>query len=325
MKVFRRTIIGFVLILLWVFADPLASQSIAQNAAKDLPEELRQIQISDRPIRSDTPEVGSVAAVTGRGSMVILHKKQNAGHYGRDKDPVFEEDSVYSLKDCRCRLEFRDKSVAMLSPESRLDIGEIALSLLGGEKTASFELMKGKAIFYALPLFGYRDMKFQVKTPTAMIGVRGTKFGVEVEGVREGKSEKGPLRLAGLAPLLAQGAPIRNGVVTRIYVFEGAVEVTSLVDGRKQTLRENETVEADRRGLGEVRLDPAKTKSFLEDVAGETGEVTPLRRTPSIMEQRYRREEMDRFDQLQDIKQREITPPVSPHPGPPAGNMPSKH
>lgn len=291
MKGFRTTLVAFLALLCCGFTGPLAAPSFARDAAKDLPEELRRIPISEKPTRSDTPEVGAVASVAGWGGLVILHKKQDAAYYGKEKDPVFEEDAVYSLKDCRCRLEFRDKSVAMLSPESRLDIGEVALSLLEGEKRASFELVKGKVIFYALPLFGYREMKLQVKTPTAMIGVRGTKFGVEVWG--RGRDE----------------------AVTRVYVFDGAVDVTSLVDGRKQTLRENETVEADRRGLGEVRLDPEKIRSFLEEVGGEAGSVTQPGRTPQIMEQRYRREEMDRFDQLQDIKQRDITPPVSPHSG----------
>jgi hypothetical protein len=314
MKVLRMTLIALLVLVSWGFTGPPVSRSLALDAGKELPEELRRVQLGEKPIRSDTREVGVVTSMTGRGGMVILHKKQNAGYYGKEKDPLFEEDSVYSLRDCRCRLEFRDKSVAMLSAESRLDIGEVALSLLEGEKRASFELLKGKAILYALPLFGYREMKLQVKTPTAMIGVRGTKFGVEVVEDREGRSEGGPLRLAGIGPLLAQGGQSRSGSVTRVYVFEGALEVTSLVDGKKLTLRENETVEVDRRGLGEVRIDLEKIKSFLEEVAGETGSVTQPVRNRELMEQRYRREEMDRFDQLQDIKQREITPPMSPAP-----------
>jgi transcription initiation factor TFIID subunit TAF12 len=101
--------------------------------------------------------------------------------------------------------------------------------------------------------------------------------------------------------------------VTRIYVFEGAVEVTSLADGRKQVLRENEIVEVDSKGLGEVRLDPGKIKSFLEEVGGVTGSILQQESVRPILEQRLQREEVDRFDQIQDIKQREIAPPVSPH------------
>ncbi|MBN1102190.1 MAG: FecR domain-containing protein [Deltaproteobacteria bacterium] len=294
---------------------PFASVSHARDSAKGLPEELRQLQIGEQFVRSDTSEVGTLTSIKGQGRMVVLHKRLNAGFYGKEKDSVFEEDALFSLKDCRARIEFKDKSVVMLAPESRLDVGEVALSLLEGKKSASFDMMKGKAIFYALPLFGYKDMKFQIKTLTAMVGVRGTKFGVEVQEAREISSGGGPVRVAGLGPMLAQVGQAVANVITRVYVFEGMIELTSLIDGKKQLVRENEILEADRRGLGEVRFDPAKTKSFLEEVAGQLERETLPGKSPQIMEQRYRTYEMERSDKLEDIKQREIVPPVSPsHP-----------
>ena len=41
-------------------------------------------------------------------------------------------------------------------------------------------MLRGKIKFYALRLLRYRDVRVRVKTPTAIVGVRGTKFGIHV-------------------------------------------------------------------------------------------------------------------------------------------------
>jgi hypothetical protein len=79
-----------------------------------------------------------------------------------------------------------------------------------------------------------------------MIGVRGTKFGAEIDKTKMENSTDESL--------------------TRAYVFDGEVEVTSPIDGKTQPLRVNEILEADRRGLGPIVFDPIKTKAFLESI-----------------------------------------------------------
>ena len=307
-----NTVLMFlILVLICLFLSPV----FAAEGTDGLPEDLRQLQIGDKFIRSGTNEVGLIGDLTGKGRLVILHKGMKAAYYAREENPVFEDDALYTLGDCRCRIEFRDKNVIIMSSDTQLDIGQIAIDVMKGEKSSLFGMTKGKAIFYVLPLFTYKEMKLELKTPTAMVGVRGTKFGIEVETIKERRSEEMAPRFAGLASVTAQVETGKDNIVTRAYVFEGKIEVTSLIDGRSQVLRENEVVEADRRGLGVVRIDPEKVRLFLEGMT--SGMAPAARKVPQQMiEERTIREDMKRMDRLDDIKQREITPPTSPHVGP---------
>ncbi|MFC1823409.1 FecR domain-containing protein, partial [Thermodesulfobacteriota bacterium] len=198
-------------------------------------------------------------------------------YYARKGDRVYEKDILYSLENCRSRILFNDKNVVMLAQQTQLSIEEVHASLIAGEKRSRFRMIKGRAIFYALRLLRYPKMKLELRTSTAAVGIRGTKFGTEIE------TEK---------------------ALTRVYVFEGQVEVTSLIDGRVQALRINEVLEADSRGLGDVKFDPAATRGFMESVNGEPASSS----TPESKrkEQDFHREDMDRTEKVMDIQQQEL-------------------
>jgi hypothetical protein len=96
----------------------------------------------------------------------------------------------------------------------------------------------------------------------------------------------------------------RDNIITRVYVFEGEIEVTSPLDGTMKVLRQNEILEADRRGLGETRFDPERTKRFFEDVmSGMDGKP---KTGSQRLDDRFHREQMERTEKMIDIRQREI-------------------
>jgi hypothetical protein len=280
--------------------------------AQDLPEELQGLQIEEGFFTSSFKEVGVIRRVTGTGKVVVLRRAKASAYYGKEGDPLFENDALYTLADCRCRLEFKDKNVVTMAPLSHLDIDEISASIQKGEKKSVFGMMKGKAIFYAIRLFSYRDMSLQLRTPTATIGVRGTKFGSEVARAGEARSRVLDRMVASRGPVLVEADPGKENIMTRAYVFEGEVEVTSLVDGRAQRLHENEILKADLRGLGDVVYDPLKTRAFMQDVMGDT-ESAPQPAAPSKAGgEEYYQEQIDRTDKMEDVRQRQITPPHAP-------------
>ncbi|MBW1702198.1 MAG: FecR domain-containing protein [Deltaproteobacteria bacterium] len=232
------------LIVFTVFAA-FFSPLLEKAKAGELPAELENLQIKDGFVASQSKEVGLIRIIKGNGKLIVVHRAKQDAYHAREGNPVYENDSLYTL-DCRCRIEFEDMNVIIMAPETHLDIDEVSTSFFAGKKESLFGMTKGKAVIYALRLFGYRDIKLRLKTPHAMIGVRGTKFGAEIEKKKKKNT--------------------KDDLLTRAYVFEGEVDVTSIIDGRLQPLHKNEILEADQRGLGEVKFDPAKTKSFLESI-----------------------------------------------------------
>jgi hypothetical protein len=223
------------------FFSPLPKDAYAAG----LPAELEKLQIKDGFISSQSKKVGLIRLIKDGQKLVVVHRPEQDAYYAQEGNPVYEKDSLYTL-DCRCRIEFEDKNVIFMAPETHIDIEEVSSSFFSGKKKSLFGMTRGKAVIYALRLFGYRDIELRLKAPHAMIGVRGTKFGAEIDKI----NMENPA----------------NDLLTRAYVFEGEVDMTSLVDGKTQPLRENEILEADYRGLGKVIFDPARTRAFLESI-----------------------------------------------------------
>jgi hypothetical protein len=229
---------------------------VPENAkAGGFPAELEKLQIKDGFISSQSKKVGLVRLIKGSGKLIVVHRPEQDAYYAQEGNPVYEYDSLYSL-DCRCRIELEDRNVIFMAPETHIDIEEVSASFFAGKKKSLFGINKGKAVIYALRLFGYRDIELRLKTPHAMIGVRGTKFGAEIDKIKTENST--------------------DDLLTRAYVFEGEVDMTSLIDRRTQALRENEILEADYRGLGKIIFDPSRTKAFLESIiSGMVPEKSP--------------------------------------------------
>ena len=158
-----------------------------------------------------------------------------------------------------------------MAPNTHLNIEKIDSSILRGEKESFFSMAKGKIIFYAMRLFRFKEMRFGVKTYTATIGVRGTKFGVEIEEMDKQRSIFLHSSVAATDPHLVQNSPQTVNITTRAYVMEGMIEVTSSVDGNVQHLGPNEIVDADMKGLGGFRHDPDATRRFFEDIESGMG------------------------------------------------------
>ncbi|MBN2687229.1 MAG: FecR domain-containing protein, partial [Deltaproteobacteria bacterium] len=144
-----------------------------------------------------------------------------------------------------------------------LTVDTIILDREQKKKDSVFSLLRGRVMFYAMKLFKYRSAGMTVKTKTAVAGIRGTKFGVEVIPTKEGgpqatapvyladASETGWVRLA-----QAPGTTTEVGSYTVVYSFDGTVTVTSTVTGQSVTLTTGEFVNMFTTGAGEVQPTP---------------------------------------------------------------------
>ncbi|MDP3284577.1 MAG: FecR family protein, partial [Desulfobacterales bacterium] len=214
-----------------------------KSASADvLPDELKSVKIEDYFVESKGLPAGSIQNATGY--VVVVHKDTNKAYFAATGDAVYQQDVFYTLKDSRCRIKFSTEDIITMGESSRIVVEEIVDDQKNKEKKSSVSMLKGKAMFYVMRLLKYKKVSASVNTPTAVMGVRGTKFGVEVRKVSE--------KVADLSDnsfiYLAQNEP--GNFETVVYGFEGTVDVTSTSDGNTQTVGAGENLVLDNTGSG---------------------------------------------------------------------------
>jgi hypothetical protein len=124
---------------------------------------------------------GSVAAVEGSAD------SRRSG--GPDWTPLAAGADVYVGDELRTgvasklKVLFRDESILTLAAETRLTIDEQLLDPSGG--TSLFTLFVGTVRALISDRYEVEGAKFEVRTPTAVVGVRGTGFIVSYDAASE--------------------------------------------------------------------------------------------------------------------------------------------
>ncbi|NQU03599.1 MAG: FecR domain-containing protein, partial [Syntrophaceae bacterium] len=231
-----------------------------------LPDTLKEVEIKKSFIGSKAREVGSIQTLTG--SAIVAHGDLAEAYFALPGDKIYEKDRIFTLSNTRCRLKFIDENVITMGANAEIGVEEIVADLGLGEKKSLFSMTKGKAMFYALKMFRYRKATMDVQTVTAVIGVRGTKFGIEVRQEKEGNLASRPLYLADASDngwiRLVQNA--NSDTVTTVFSFDGQVSVTSTVDNRTQTVAPGQMLSSTTRGSGVVQTTPPQvSRQFQSD------------------------------------------------------------
>lgn len=221
-----------------------------------LPDELRDVDVKDYYIVCDSKAVGTIRTMAGH--VVVADSDSNEAYFAAPGDAVFEKDVIYTLEASRCRVKFFDENLITMGDNTRIVIDELIDDKEIGEKRSAISILCGKAMCYVMRLFKYKSISFSVYTPTANIGVRGTKFGVEVNAE---ESASDPSYSGSVSP--------GDTVVTVVHCFEGEVEVYSPVDGTAQPLGAGESLELTMLGAGFVESTPPEVaEQFVSDTEG---------------------------------------------------------
>jgi len=150
-----------------------------------LSEELRNLSPKDYFIPSSQKQVGVIDRLTG--NVVVVHGVGKQAYFGMAGDPLHEGDELITLAESRCHIQLLDGDTVTVASETELTLERFQEVGEDESKRSFIRMLKGRALFYAVRLFSYKDGKFIVATPTNAIGVRGTKFGVNVY-LMEGRS-----------------------------------------------------------------------------------------------------------------------------------------
>ncbi len=269
---FRNILMVVIVLLVTISAAGAATNRGLAVPNDTLPAELKGVPVQDSYTGSGASVVGEIQSVVGH--VIVFREDKQYAYFAAPKDKLFERDVVYTLKSSRCRFQLLSSDIATLSENTRIMIKTYINNRTTGVKSTSFVMKKGKAMFYALRLFMYNGASMEVETPTAVTGVRGTKWGVEVVESKESASL--PILVADSSDLgafrqLAQ-ANTGGGGYTIIHSFEGAVFVTSIATGISTTLQGGQSMIIGREGLGNTYPTPPEvSKQFQSDTLAKSG------------------------------------------------------
>ena len=246
-----------------------------------LPVELKDLDVQDYYIAYEAEPVGLIQTVIGH--VVVLHEDTDQAYFAAKGDAIFQQDVLFTLGDSRCRVKFVTEDVITMGEETRIGIEELIDDQEMEEKKSTISVLRGKAMFYVVPLFRYKNISTSVETPTAVCGVRGTKFGVEVRKAGENFAQSNRIYLADASDsvfgYLALAQTDYNETETVVYGFDGEVEVYSPVDETTQMVGEGENLEITSIGAGVLQdTDPAVAEQFISNTEAptpETGESSP--------------------------------------------------
>ncbi|PKN04689.1 MAG: hypothetical protein CVU74_05620 [Deltaproteobacteria bacterium HGW-Deltaproteobacteria-9] len=233
-----------------------------------LPKELMKLDIKDEFVPHAGKEAGVIQTVTGY--VVVAHDNMRQGYFAAAGDRLYEKDVVFTLKQSRCRFKMHHEDVVTMGESTRVGITSFSDDKKTQEKRSAFDMAKGKAMFYTLRLFKHKGAAMEVSTPTAVAGVRGTKFGVEVIEMAGTTTGSLPVLVADLSDAgfrhLAQAT--QPSVQTNVHTFDGTVAVTSTTTGQTTTLGAGQSLNVGAAGLGNAfATPPSVSQQFQSDTS----------------------------------------------------------
>jgi hypothetical protein len=117
--------------------------------------------------------IGVVSAIFGGAE--ITHKEEAKPTPVTRRDKIYPMDKIETKEDAKVRILFEDGSILTIAEKTTMEINEFVYSPLDKVRVSRLSLALGKMRIAASNLFGYRDHRFAVNTPTATIGTRGTE------------------------------------------------------------------------------------------------------------------------------------------------------
>ena len=116
------------------------------------------------------------------GSVDILRLGAIAAVPVQTGDPVGMGDAVRTKRNGKAEIQFRDESVIQLAPETRITIDQYSFRSDNTREKGFLSLLRGKIravvskIRASIVSVSGTDSNFNIKTPTAVAGVKGTDF-----------------------------------------------------------------------------------------------------------------------------------------------------
>ncbi len=114
------------------------------------------------------------------GSVDLLKGGQLPANPAKVDDGVQTGDVLRTKSLSKAKITFIDNSTLTISPESRVAIEEYMFNPAQNKRNAVIQLFQGLAYVVVNKVFKPAEPDFVVKTHTAIMGIRGTEFGIRL-------------------------------------------------------------------------------------------------------------------------------------------------
>lgn len=111
-----------------------------------------------------------------KGDVQIKSAKDGKQIKARLGEKIFPKDTIITGKDARAKIVMSDNNEINVSPESQMVIQNYVYEPDKGKKDVLLNVIYGKVRSKVEQKYDGQQTKFQVKTPSAVAGVRGTDF-----------------------------------------------------------------------------------------------------------------------------------------------------
>lgn len=125
---------------------------------------------------AEGPRIGQVKTVSGPAAIV----RAEARHAAKPGDPIYAKDVIETGDKGSIGITFVDNTVFSAGPNSQLALDQFRLDPSGGEMLA--EVKQGTLSVVSGEITKRSPGAMKIKTPNAVLGVRGTTFAVQVVG-----------------------------------------------------------------------------------------------------------------------------------------------
>jgi hypothetical protein len=156
------------------------SMTRARRTANGLALVLMLLAVSGSAAKADNSQVAQIKTVSGQAEIV----RDGARAAARVGDPLFEKDTIETGTDGAIGITFVDNTVMSSGPNSQIVLEDYKFNSSNFEGSMLADVNRGTVSMISGDIARSSPGAMKVKTPTAILGVRGTRFVIEVKDNR---------------------------------------------------------------------------------------------------------------------------------------------
>jgi hypothetical protein len=134
--------------------------------------------IAASPVAAQSPEPAGRVKVVSGPAFIVHERHRIPATVG---DPVFEADRLTTGPDGGIGVTLRDDTLIALGPDSEIELTRFDYSPAQGRFAFVLEITRGLLAYASGRIAKLRPESARLETPSAIVGVRGTRLAVRVK------------------------------------------------------------------------------------------------------------------------------------------------